>query len=405
MFKNKKASTLLYILILINIALIMAVVVFNNSITLSNYLDIWENNEKLFKNIYDKWFLSLKAVKKYNSNWSWFVDDISCPTNVTMSGSTYKETWIETKMAYESWTIFCKWFYRGNDFWVYFDPAIEYSKASYLWDKVDVARYIVFHLPSPYILWRWTREFNDSDSTLISFDEQGTWWWDDIDDNMNSDDYKWSSTWSVNYAFGYEDDDDIPRKKIWWKVFNKEEVYNIFWSNYKTSEFINKNPYNNNAYTEKIGNVWTWYIFLDEYNSKNNNASVFDLRIIQFDKNKYKKLNTLLLTKSWQWKDINISSWYIQKNVDWTLSLSYTKTWKEFPFNFKDNDYAIFMTNKNSSGAISYTLTAETESWTWIYINPINESFSGTIEVMANHILMWWNKNFIWKNFVIVWPK
>jgi hypothetical protein len=116
-------------------------------------------------------------------------------------------------------------------------------------------------------------------------------------------------------------------------------------------------------------------------------------------------MNTLLPIKSWEGKGIDNFVWYIQLSSTWDLSLAYYKTWNEFPFNFKDYDYSIFVTNKNNSWDISYILTAETDSGTWIYINPINDSMTWTINVLSNHMLMGLNKNFIWENFTVVWAK
>ncbi len=550
MLKNLKANTLLYVLILVNIALIMGVVVFNNSITISNNLSIWTNSEEMYRNIYDKWNIAIQSVKKFNSNWQGFIDILSCPTNVTMSGSNYKVTWINTQMAYEHWTIYCKWTYRWDDFKIFFNIDRTYYDSVYykgdlvklnstwidetnnLWPQTNVTwtadknwhsreraadnslstdyvsekwnfySHLYFTFPTSQNIWKvvlkkdmhfdywwgadywdrmrikfyddsnnvfvnktapairwtgtviinlwvawlnhktkkikinsrqknkymdmkdvymygyntngwvlpswvWEREFNDSDNTLISFDSQWTEWWDNIDDDMNSDDYKWSSTGSINYAFGYEDDDVIPRKTFWWNVPAWFKYYNIFWNNYKTDDFINNNPYNNLWYSKKIWDVWTWYMYIDTYNIDNYNSwsSIFDLKIVEFNKNAYKQKNTLLAVKSWEWTWISNFVWYIEKSSSWNLSLSYYKTWNEFPFDFKDKDYAIFVTNENKIWDISYILKAETDTWTWIYINPINDSLTWTINVLANHMLMWGDKNFIWENFNVVWPK
>jgi len=540
MLKNLKANTLLYVLILVNIALIMGVVVFNNSITISNNLSIWTNAEEVYRNIYDKGHIALQSVAKFNSNWAWFTDIISCPTNVTMSGSNYKVTWINTQMAYEHWTIYCKWTYRWDIFKIFFNiDRTNYDSAYYKWDLVKLIydtwwwastsldttnnvwpltnvswtsdyywnsleraadndlntnyisvytnwAYLDFVFPTSKNIWKitlnkyyhsnwkwwywnkvefyfyddsgnmfdsasynwlrtvttlnidlwslwlsnktkkiritryqsvsstgpkwiWKRKFNDSDNTLISFDAQWTWWWDKIDDNMNSDDYRWGSIddgWTyINYPFGYEDDDVLPRKTFWGNIPVWYKFYNIFWNNYKTNQFIENNPYNNMGYSKKIWEVWTWYMYLDTYNTDNSWSSIFDLKIIEFNKNAYKQKNTLLAVKSWEWTWISNFVWYIEKSSSWNLSLSYYKTWNEFPFDFKDKDYAIFVTNENKTWDISYILKAETDTWTWIYINPINDSLTWTIEVLANHMLMWGDKNFIWENFKIVWPK
>jgi hypothetical protein len=57
--------------------------------------------------------------------------------------------------------------------------------------------------------------------------------------------------------------------------------------------------------SEKIANVSTGYIYLDTYNTDNKDTSVFDLKIIQFDKQAYKDMNTLLPLKSWEGKGID----------------------------------------------------------------------------------------------------
>jgi len=569
----------------------MGVVVFNNSITITNNLNIGTNAEEVYSNIYDKGHIALQSVRKFNTNWDWFTDNISCPTNVTMSGTTSKETWITTQMAYDHGTIYCKWDYKWDEFRIYFNiDKTDYDSAYYKWDLVKLkyettiwsttldedtnvaewlpvstsvsetfnsstasnsndwdvsteyvsyrqiwkkssliwkfifwdkyiwriiikkrywtsSRYwdkaylrlydifwnqigsdkliswardwswdwweeeyhyetktycwgwycvdydekVIDYIYYTYDIWIsaalankvhsvelitkrsnkyldlyefemyeyttwlwlaqwvWEEEFDDDDSTLISFDEQWTGWWDKIDDNMNSDDYKWWSiddNWNyIEYAFWYEDDDILPRKTFWGNVPVWYQFYNIFWNNYKTNDFIDNNPYNNIWYSKKISEVGTGYLYLDTYNTDNKDNSVFDLKIIQFDRDKYKQLNTLLPVKSWEGKDINNFVWYIQLSDTWSLSLAYYKTWKEFPFNFKDNDYAIFITNKNKSGDISYILKWETDTGSWIYINPINDSLTWTVEVMANHMLMGWEKNFIWNNFIVVWAK
>jgi len=42
---------------------------------------------------------------------------------------------------------------------------------------------------------------------------------------------------------------------------------------------------------------------------------------------------------------------------------------------------------------------------TMIYINPIDDSSTWTIESLSNHIIIWWEKNFIWEEFIVVWDK
>jgi len=103
--------------------------------------------------------------------------------------------------------------------------------------------------------------------------------------------------------------------------------------------------------------------------------------------------------------------WYLQKNWE-TLSFSRYKTWNEFKFDFQNKDYAIFFTNNLATNmAIRITWEEKPSSWLitdygkMIYINPIDDSKPNVIETIANHIIIGWEKNFIWENFKVVWAK
>ena len=95
------------------------------------------------------------------------------------------------------------------------------------------------------------------------------------------------------------------------------------------------------------------------------------------------------------------------------MSFSRYKTWKEFEFDFKNKDYSIYVTNNlETNMAIRITWEERPTSWDpittyWrqIYINPIDDSKSWVIETIANHIIIGWEKNFIWENFKVIWAK
>lgn len=93
---NKKASTFVYILILINLAFILSVVIMNNSYILNNKMNVWFGNKNLFSNIQNKWEIAINSVKFYNTNWNGFDDSFSCPQSITMSGTF--STWSLKKL-------------------------------------------------------------------------------------------------------------------------------------------------------------------------------------------------------------------------------------------------------------------------------------------------------------------
>jgi len=247
----------------------------------------------------------------------------------------------------------------------------------------------------------WDKQFNDTDNTLISFDDTWVWWGDNYDDNFNSDDYKVSSTWSILYPGWFQDNDVIPRLTIFWDVKKSNIYQNVFWSNYKTNEFIKKNTNNDDWINVKMWDVTNWYFYLDLFSLSKNIK--YDLKLYEFDRNAFKNDNTLLLLKSYEVNDLVKNSWFIEFNGS-NLDLSTTKDANTMSFDFKNKDYAIFLINKLDSN-LSFRLTWQTSTWTWIYINPIDDSLTWSIESLSNHMIIWDEKNFIWEQFVVVWSK
>ncbi len=539
---QSKGSVLIYVLMLVNIALIMWVLVFNNIFVLTNHIDVWANSEEVYSEIYDKWHIALQSIKKYNWNWNWNLDALSCPTNITMSGSTSSGTNISTVMTYAAGSIFCKWTYNSKELRIYFDSLINSFESAYYdgdlvniqqteytdvwlkwtksaldvvsssleyfsytkekaidgndstwfeslfawfyewitfdfssgWEKsiwkiilkknsrswlslywdywdivfrdswgfeveriglswmdgetykeidlktrgllndtatitletyfsyLDVLEFEVYELESIWSeeIWEWDRDFTDSDSTYLSFVSDGIMWEDWLDDDFNNDDYKvtWGS--GVYYPDGFQDDDVIPRKTFYWSIPVWEDQYNIFWNNYKTNAFSSGNINNNDTLNVKIWDTSTGYVILDTYNKTNN---LYNLKILEFDRDAYQNQFTLLPLASYSVEGLADYRWYIQKSSSWVLSISKDKTWNEYVFDFKNNDYWIFVSN-TSTWTMSYRVEAETETWTWIYINPIDDSWI-TIKAMANHIIIGPERNFIWDNFTVVGNK
>jgi len=377
MILNKKAFSFVYILILLSLSAITSLIIFNNSFILNNIIDIWKNNNSLNSNIYDKTDISFNILKKYNSNWSGFIDAISCPLNVIMSWTLFKQINITTEPLIWSWILYCSWTYNLDNFIIYFnDDYSDFKRAYYSWSFLDLQK------NSSPLTWSGSSVF-PIDNTFISFDALGTYW-DNIDDNINNDDYKVSFS-SGSSVFNYLEDDDVfARKNIFgilkWNIKDK----NIFWNNYFTNVFIDNNINNEDNKNITIWKVLTWYIYIDFF--YDNNLS-YDLKIKTYDHYVYKNDKIFLLDKTYSSSSLS-NSWYIQlDNLSWNLYLTWTKSWNEFNFNFLQKDYAIFLSN-NTWDPITYRLYAQTDTWTWIYINSIDDSKDWHIEFLWTDIIL-----------------
>ncbi len=346
--------------------------------------DLWSE-----KNLYNLYF-----YKKTHSYYKWW-----------NNAKVYYYDWSHTAIAYSDLT----WKRWEADFWIdlraYWSTHwIRYIK---IFTTSNNSRRLDFKEIKIYewlMWWAWRkgeRKFNDSDSTLISFWTEGTTWWDDLDDNFNSDDYRVSSTWTVMYPWDFQDDDVIPRLTVFWDVRDSKVYQNIFWTNYKTNDFIEGNNYNNDWLNVKIWDVSEGYFYLDLFSDSPNIN--FDIKVYEFDRNAYKNEYTLLLKKSYEKKWMLKNSWYLE--FDGTnLDLSTEKTANIMKFDFKNKDYALFLIN-NLDSNLSYRLTWEDNAWKKIYINAIDDSSIWYIKSLSNHMIIWDEKNFIWEQFIVVWSK
>lgn len=550
---NKRASIFVYLLILINLSLIIWYVVFNNTYIIDNNISVWKNSEQLFNILTDKGNINLQTVKMYNSNWSWYSDFVSCPSNITMSWTTVKQENISSQMKYDYWSIYCYFEYNWENVKIFFDPTTNsFTKAYYMWELRDIDNDFFYSEqlvnewdvsvdstnttdwnswvqdPENAIDWsdsthylskksdyprltvdfntaktlskivinkkksswnnfwnNWTIEyfspdgssilstitwvkeqsqieidfanwyfstswgvssitieatwdnkflnitsleiyewwstwaeiwyintsFNDPDETFLSFDSTWIWWWDNIDDNMNSDNYRPTSTWSLSYPLDYYDDDNEPRLTIFWSIspYSNWSYYNVFWNNHETNEFINWNTFNDyrSDLFAKIWNVEQWNLIFDLFTS--DSLLNYDIKLIEFDKTYYKNKNSLLPINIYESKNLSSNYWYLQLNWD-ELWLSTYKTWNEFTFDFKNKDYSVYLHN-NWTDNLAYRITWEestldlNDSWRRIYINAIDDSKPWIIETLVNHIIIWGEKNYISENFLMVWPK
>lgn len=383
---NKKATVLIYVLFLVTLSMIIATIILDNFFSLSSYVGISNREGKLFSNIRSHSSLQVKLLKKLNSNGNWFIDNISCPNWVSMSWTINKSI-ISTSIKKSVENIYCYWKYDNwswlKDLKIYFNEDFsDLIEADYGGDSIWVTS------------WVWNIDFWDSDHTFIDFSSNSYHSADNIDDNLNSDNYKWNSTWSVNYPNSFEDDDNLARKILFWYVTPEEWFKNIFWSNTKIADYIAKNPNNIDNLNKNLWSITSWILYLDLDKS-------YDIRLDVFDKSRFDNTNELIINSTSTWSNTTWSLWFLQND----LSLSETKTWNEYIFDFLNKDYWLFIKD-TGNWTLLYKIRAEEQStWSWIYINPINDSDLNMIKYLWNEIIITSKGNYLTKIIELIFKK
>ena len=228
--------------------------------------------------------------------------------------------------------------------------------------------------------------------------------WDDwrknvsdwFDDNCNSDNFLWNNSGSTDYMSGFEDNDNLARKQLVWIVVPWQQK-NIFWNNDKIKDFIDNNPNNTDNFNKKLSQVTDWNLFLEI-----NTWAL--LTLIEYDKTRYDDFWEIKEVKSFTW--VVSWSWYIEKNSN-ILSLNSSSWPNTYDFNFSWSWYLLFLTN-TWSNLINYNLSGfEKNTWSWIYLNPINDDISNTwsIEMLWYDVKINNDWNIFWKMFNKVFLK
>lgn len=378
----KKASVLIYTLILVVISLIMALVILNIVGLLSSNAELQEITRKLGNNVLSKGNLSLKYSALVNTNGSGFTDTYGCPTNVTMSGTIHNTTSSSTLM-YQSGAITCMGTHIGNPFSIYIlTGSISDTYVSYLWDSVNITA------------WVGDRNFSDSDNTLIDFSASSLPL-DNIDDDFNSDDYTVFSTGSIYYPNWYQDDDADARKLIYGYANPWVWFVNMFWNNSETISFIEQNPNNTDLRNQRIGSMTSSGIALIDINKD------YTMKVYKLDRSLYDASKEILPLEVYTSGDNLGTVGYLQENAG-VLSISTWSTVNDFQFDFVNHDYAMFVRN-NSTGSLLYTLNIQDmTTGSGVYINPIDDSDPTVIKVLANDIIIDNQWRFLSEQFEVI---
>jgi len=348
---------------------------------ISNIVSFYGNSSTL---ISTKGDLAMKYAREVNKNGSWFIDVISCPTNITLSWSSVRTTGITTQLRLESSTILCKGtsVHAWNDLDIYFNADYDdLLFAEYNGSQVAINSSIL------------TGTFGDSDVTNINL---GTSWFlspDGIDDNFDSDNYSASSTWSTYYPNGYSDDDDAWRLASYGYVIEDSWLFNVFWSNLPMQNYIAGNSYNTNPAREKLWDINSGYLYLDIDTSHR-------MVLYEIDRESYSVASELKIintyTGTWELAGL----WYLQS--DMTLD---SWTWSAFDFDFTTTDYALFVEN-TSSWALLYKVSGEDAvSWNEIYISPLKDDDNALFSFYGSHMLVDEQWRLIGEQLEVFWLK
>ena len=376
--KNTKANVLVYSLVLVNLSLLLALAMFNNFFVFLNNTERGSIDKKLSANILYKWGLFAKYVRTLNSNGSGIIDNIWCPTNVSMSGNTLISS-SSTSMQHLDGAIYCGWTHAGLPYYLVFNREFTgFSWAIYQGDPLNLISGIG------------ARDFVDGDSTLIDINPGLPTSPDGIDDNFNSDNYRVSATGSVIFPWWYYDDDTVPRVSIYWYVSPDSEYSSILWSNDRVLRYIEDNPNNNDAIFQKLWTVGSGSLYLDADRD-------FNFKILQLDKNSYNTTKEIIVQSKVETKGVRGSKWYIQNNA-WVLSLTWAITGNEYIFDFSTNDYALFV-NNTWSWVLTYVLTGFWDTGSWVYLNSIDDSWAWSIKYLWSEIIQDADWNYIGKIF------
>ena len=218
------------------------------------------------------------------------------------------------------------------------------------------------------------------------FVEWNSWsilWSDWRDDNCDDDNYLWTSSWNL-----IEDNDNLARKQLIWIVV-PEQMKNIFWNNKKIEEFIKENPNNIDTFNKTLSGITDWNLFL--------NISTWTLlTLVEYDKQRYDDFWEIKEIKTFTW--VVSGSGYIDKNSN-ILELNSSTGTNTYSFNFSWSWYLLFLTNTGSN-LINYNLSwFENSTWSWIYLNPINDDIAntGSIEILWYDVIINDKWEIFWK--------
>ena len=382
---NSTGSILVYALILVNFAVVLAYIIFLKSSTLMENARYSEIDMKQTKNIAERANFAFAYEKNFNGNGSGFLDTRAC-TSLTMSGtatgSTYLEA-IDTEPAFDGASVFCSGssiVTPGQFTNVYYTPDFQsFSGVNYRFLRADLTGTTTL-----------TGVLADIDETQVSLTLSGM---SGIDANFNSDDYRYSSTGTTLYPWNYADDDDLARKFSVGYIRKDGFQRLMYWNTKKIKDAIRRNTNNTGALAYFPDATSTGYLRLDI-------DSGYGIRVVEFDSQNFEDAQSLKILNSASGSSASGAIGYLQD--DFTIA---SGTGSAKIFDLKNKLYWIFFFAAGAGTEyFKYKFSFYNEFWAPIYSVPLDDS-SDEMKFYGNDILIDSENNYIYKEMEVAQPK
>ncbi|ATU05818.1 hypothetical protein BKN14_05310 [Candidatus Gracilibacteria bacterium HOT-871] len=387
--KNKKeASVVLYVLVLVFFAMTLVYIVASSMSEYSNKIALSDINEQEKAILSQNAMLNLEYDKKLNSDGGGFLDAKSCPTLITTNdkGVTIgTNKLILSKGEGElvgSGKYYCAF---GTSLFLNFSKWNDSSIS-----KEEKEKMKDFFIPDGNVF---DKVYSIEGGSLKSFIINGNSFLnplrptekfslvfsglnDNLDDNINSDDYNVYSKKENGYFYYYPnkiyDNDADARTHILGIITEETDKENIFLSNEISEKMIENNKNNEEPIKEGEAGI------LGYINAK---------KIMQVDSGKM----SIKFHKDIKATDVEYEIFERSKDGgDWQAKSAFSDL-ENFDFDFNKNYYKIFLKKKNKDlklKGLSYELSVANKTFAGdlVYINPIDDSKDGIIEIYQAHV-------------------
>ncbi len=354
MKQQKTASVLVYVLILVNVALVIGYMIFSNTERLNNSISTATIAADIEQKLEEKALLSKKSVEYYNHNGGGFTDQIGCPKKITVQSEQTEESESDQSEGNISeefssilkknaeWKPICEFFYNNQKAEIRFNSDFTQFENIFI-DNRELA---IYQNNGIFQVNMWDKR--------IKLEE---FWPDRLDDNLNDDNgskYIFLQGENQKYPWITDDDADFV-KNIFWNI-QSGKTENIFTIDSKILQKLKKNNYDFPSLESVQKPTFTIEILWEHENYD------YTIKVLTFDKNM-----KFIRTELTQTINSKVGTLHFSKNL-----------------NYETYDYAFFIKN-NSTNTYSYKIFATDTEWNSLAINPIAIK-NKEIEVYVSHI-------------------
>lgn len=342
MKQQKTASVLVYVLILVNVALVIGYMIFSNTERLNNSISTATIAADIEQKLEEKALLSKKSVEYYNKNGGGFTDQIGCPKKITVQSESDMEELSSILKKNAEWKPICEFSYNNEKAEIRFNSDFTQFEKIFI-DNRELA---ISQNNGIFQVSMWDKR--------IKFEE---FWPDRLDDNLNDDNgskYIFLQGENQKYPWITDDDADFV-KNIFWNI-QAGKTENIFTIDSKLIQKLKKNNYDFPSLESVQKPTFTIEILWEHENYD------YTIKVLTFDKNM-----KFIRTELTQTINSKVGTLHFSENLD-----------------YETYDYAFFIKN-NSENNYSYKIFATDTDWNNLAINPIAVK-NKEIEVYASHI-------------------